>query len=80
MSIDPKTEAEGQKLIQNLLDSKIEEPIFAIFDKDKVASAMAIGFKSELLPNMMPVNGVQTSLYSFNHWLKTYKINIVEHF
>lgn len=69
MSIDPKTALEGQALVLSLLESEEDEPIFSIFDKKKVAFAFENGFESEFLPPMMPVNGVQTNLYSFNYWL-----------
>lgn len=77
MSIDPATELEGHRLIHNLLNSKQDEPIFQIFDKKKLELALQNGFRSEFLPPMMPVNGVQTNLYSFNHWLKRYEVNVV---
>ncbi|KAJ6644095.1 Asparagine synthetase [glutamine-hydrolyzing] 3 [Pseudolycoriella hygida] len=77
VSIDPQTERDGQALVYNLLNSEEDEPIFGIFDKTKVELASKKGFKSKLLPPMMPVNGVQTNLYSFNHWLKKYKVKIV---
>lgn len=77
MSIDPKTELDGQALFLSLLESKGDEPIFSIFDKTKVKLAFENGFRSEFLPPMMPVNGVQTNLYSFNYWLKKYKVSIV---
>ncbi|KAG4067098.1 hypothetical protein HA402_000089 [Bradysia odoriphaga] len=77
VSIDPKTELDGQALMLRLLDSLEDEPIFRIFDKEKLALALKDGFRSELLPSMMPVNGVQTNLYSFNHWLKKYNVRIV---
>lgn len=61
----------------SLLESREDEPLFQIFDKTKVALAFESGFRSELLPTMMPVNGVHTNLYSFNYWLKKYKVNII---
>lgn len=77
MSIDPVTELEGQFLIRSLLESEHDEPIFQIFDKTKLDLALRNGFKSEYLPPMMPINGVQTNLYSFNYWLKKYEVNVV---
>jgi len=79
VALDKETTRLGGEILKFLLDSKEQEPIFQLFDKDKMSKAFGLGFhdsnagSSFLHPLTACIN-----LYSLNFWLKKYQVNVVK--